>query len=194
MTNPDKAPGSRIDQIIGHGDDNDGIEEYDNDLPLWWRALFYGSCIWAAGYWINATFIDESFNQASWYEVEMAAAAEMWPDQGPASAADAITPERIAEGKEVYGQMCGSCHGANLEGGVGPMLSDDVWIHGGSFEEIAHTITVGVTEKGMLAWGPILGAEKIGSLAAFIYDASGGAEARKASPKPTTTAPMGDEG
>ena len=31
------------DQILGHGDEADGIEEYDNSLPTWWLGLFVGS-------------------------------------------------------------------------------------------------------------------------------------------------------
>ena len=37
-------------QILGHGAESDGIEEYDNPMPNWWVGLFYLTIIWAAGY------------------------------------------------------------------------------------------------------------------------------------------------
>ena len=58
---------SRADKVMGHGDDNDGIEEYDNALPAWWLALF-GLCIlWGVGYAIEFHFISQR-SQASMYE------------------------------------------------------------------------------------------------------------------------------
>ena len=30
----------------------DGIREYDNPLPGWWRAIFWGSIVFAAGYYV----------------------------------------------------------------------------------------------------------------------------------------------
>src|SRR5678810_63529 len=30
----------------------DGIREYDNPLPGWWRSIFWASIVFAAGYWV----------------------------------------------------------------------------------------------------------------------------------------------
>jgi len=61
-----------------------------------------------------------------------------------------------------------SCHGPNAEGGIGPNLTDAFWIHGPSEDSIRATITNGVSAKGMLSWGPILGERKIKMLAAYV--------------------------
>jgi cytochrome c oxidase cbb3-type subunit 3 len=48
-------------------------------------------------------------------------------------------------GQSVFGDNCATCHGAGGGGGKGyPNLRDDVWLHGGSLEDIQRTITVGV--------------------------------------------------
>jgi mono/diheme cytochrome c family protein len=37
---------------------------------------------------------------------------------------DAASPGDPARGKELYGEVCASCHGQSGEGGVGPRLQD----------------------------------------------------------------------
>ena len=78
------------------------------------------------------------------------------------------TPAAIEAGEDVYKANCVACHGAELQGGIGPNLVDSTWIHGGKPDEIVATITNGVAAKGMPTWGPILGNEKIGEVAAYI--------------------------
>ena len=36
--------------MMGHADDNDGIEEYDNPLPDWWVGLFLITIVYGIGY------------------------------------------------------------------------------------------------------------------------------------------------
>src|SRR5512146_2685246 len=43
---------SRIDESRLMDHSYDGIQEYDNPLPGWWRAIFWGSIVFAAGYWV----------------------------------------------------------------------------------------------------------------------------------------------
>jgi cytochrome c oxidase cbb3-type subunit 3 len=51
----------------------------------------------------------------------------------------------LALGASVFGDNCATCHGAGGTGGKGyPNLRDDVWLWGGSLEQIQHTITYGV--------------------------------------------------
>ncbi|MCB9758501.1 MAG: c-type cytochrome [Alphaproteobacteria bacterium] len=162
------------DLILGHGDECDGIEEYDNALPAWWLGLFYFTIAWAVVYAVNYHFVAND-SQAALYDAEMAAAAEQWPQQEitQVSAAD-ITEDAVDAGKAVYDANCVACHGPNLEGGIGPNLKDSEWVHGGTLTDITRTITEGVPEKGMLTWGPILGPQKIAQVASFVYSAGGG--------------------
>ncbi|MED5369402.1 MAG: cbb3-type cytochrome c oxidase N-terminal domain-containing protein [Myxococcota bacterium] len=158
------------DQILGHGEECDGIEEYDNDLPGWWVGLFIVSIIFAIGYTANYHFISQT-SQTAQYQAQMDEAAALWPaPEGPI----AVTDEMVAEGKEIYMTNCIGCHGPELKGGIGPDLTDAEWIHGGSLAEIEHTVTEGVPEKGMVAWGSILGPVKIQKVTAFVHSSGGG--------------------
>ena len=154
-------------RLMGHGDEADGIEEYDNPLPDWWLGLFWICILWAVGYTVHYHFIADR-SQETLFQAEMAAAAERWPAEAAASAEFALTPEAIQAGEEVYAANCYMCHGTTLEGGIGPSFLDEEWVHGNTPEEVIHTITEGVVEKGMLAWGPIIGAEKVNQAAAYV--------------------------
>jgi len=160
---------SMRDRVLGHADESDGIEEYDNPLPNWWLGLLYFTIIWAVVYGIHYHFI-AGRSQPKALAAELAAAETRWPKEAAAAAATTVevTPETVAAGKEIYAANCVSCHGAEMQGGIGPNLVDTTWIHGGAPEQILATITNGVPEKGMLTWGPILGPEKVAQVAAYV--------------------------
>jgi len=160
---------SMRDRVLGHADESDGIEEYDNPLPNWWLGLFYLTIIWAVVYGIHYHFV-AGRSQPGALAAELAAAEVKWPRQAAAAAATelAITPEAVAAGKEIFAANCVACHGADMHGGIGPNLVDTTWIHGGAPEQILATITNGVPDKGMLTWGPILGPEKVAQVAAYV--------------------------
>jgi len=153
-------------RILGHADEADGIEEYDNPLPDWWLGLMWFTIIWAVAYGVHYHFIAHR-SQEGRLAHEMQAAEVRWPAEAGA-AAFAITPEAVEAGEAIYMQNCVPCHGAEMQGGIGVPLDDDEWIHGGDPESVVRTITEGVTEKGMLAWGPILGPEKVNQVAAYV--------------------------
>lgn len=157
------------DKLLGHADDNDGIQEYDNQLPTWWVALFAVCVLWAAAYPVYWHFIQDN-TQERLYEEELLAAEAQWPTK-EIKAEDIVADEAtLASGKAIYDTNCMACHGATMEGGIGPNLVDDEWIHGGELTDIVRTITEGVPEKGMVTWGPVLGPEKISQVAAYIHE------------------------
>ncbi|MCO4743704.1 MAG: c-type cytochrome [Proteobacteria bacterium] len=158
------------DQLLGHSQDNDGIQEYDNDLPDWWLGLFFICIIWA-GFYVAYYHGYMQTSQAQLYDEEVAAAIVAYgtPEEVDLASVE-ITPEMVAAGEPVYVKNCVICHGETLEGGPGggPSLVDAEWIHGGSYPEIVHTVSEGVPAKGMLTWGPILGEEKVQQVSAYV--------------------------
>ena len=166
--------------------DYDGITEYDNPLPRWWLMLFYGGIVFAAVYipWYHfgpgPLMVEE-------YEAQMASAAAAMPVKRGASALDLASaeqdPARLAAGKETFGKLCVACHTADGGGLVGPNLTDDYWIHGGSMADVVHVITEGVPEKGMISWKTQLKDDEIVSVAAYVRSLRGTTPANPKAPE-----------
>jgi len=157
------------DRVLGHEDEADGIQEYDNPLPDWWLGLFWITIIWAVGYLVYYHFIAHMSPQVALAQ-ELTQAEERWPQEAEAEAELTVplTAEAVAAGEQIFKTNCTACHGADMRGGIGPSLLDDEWLHGGSEREILTTITDGVISKGMISWGPILGPEAVREVAAYV--------------------------
>lgn len=82
-------------------------------------------------------------------------------------------PQAIRDGERLFGQMnCASCHGYDLDGGMCPNLVDDFWRYGGTPAEIYNSIAQG-RPQGMPAFGPLLPAEEIWRIVAYIQSMGG---------------------
>ena len=153
----------------------DGIQEYDNKLPLWWVYLFYATIIFGVIYmlrfhvWDGDSLVDE-------WRADTLAIEELRESKAPHSPSegDAATPEDLEEGKEVYASTCASCHGEKAQGVVGPNLTDDYWLHGtGTPSDIENAVLKGIPEMGMPAWESVLGAKKVQQVVSFVVTLSG---------------------
>ena len=162
----------RPDQIIGHGHEADGIEEYDNKLPAWWLGLFYLTIAFAVWVFVDWHVITPR-SLAGDYDTEVAAAIAAMPP-APTPIPVIIDAAHIAAGQAVFAANCVSCHGEKAEGKIGPSLTDTTWIHGGKVEEIEMLVFNGFVAKGMIAWGPILGPEKVADVTAYVHSLGGG--------------------
>lgn len=69
-----------------------------------------------------------------------------------------------------YQQFCASCHGKNLDGGLGPSLIDDEWKHGADAASIAKSINKGIPTAGMPAWERVLDANQVRALIIYIQE------------------------
>ncbi|MCB9365877.1 MAG: c-type cytochrome [Calditrichaeota bacterium] len=145
----------------------DGIHEADNPLPKWWVNLFLITIVFAFVYTpivhmfdlLPKRFLNRDIAQA-------AMAAEQ--REAELIASGAYDQDPIGAGKKYFGTFCVTCHGAYGEGGIGPNLTDNYWIHGPSEDQIIATVTNGVAAKGMPQWGPILGDRKIKMISAYV--------------------------
>ncbi|MBS1919143.1 MAG: c-type cytochrome [Bacteroidetes bacterium] len=178
------------DVLLDH--DYDGIKELDNTLPPWWKWGFYLTIIVAVIYLLRFHVFKTGPTPEQEYNNEMQIAAtkieanksknKIQLDENNVTMADATG---IAEGKKIYSGTCFPCHGAQGEGGIGPNLTDKYWLHGGSIHNIFKTITDGVPDKGMQAWGKTFTPEEIRDLSSFVLSLQG-------TNPPNAKAPQGD--
>jgi len=168
------------DVMLDH--DYDGIKELDNVLPPWWVYLFYGCIIFAAVYLVRFHVIGD-YTQAEEYEKEVALAEEAHtkylltaPDLVNVDNVELLKDAAsIAEGKKIYeANNCLSCHGQNLEGGIGPNLTDANWINGGGVKNIFKLVSEGSTNNPVMApWKDVIKPSDIQKLASYIVSLVG---------------------
>lgn len=183
------------------GHEWDGIKELDNPLPRWWLWVFYGCIAFAVVYWVLMPawpglggYTPGLLKQSDRVNVVRELnALQAQRGRGEAMLATAslqqieadpdLQAHALAVGQSVFGDNCASCHGVGGGGARGyPNLRDDVWLWGGSLEEIEHTIRVGVRSahaetrmSQMPAFGRdgMLDAGQIGDLTEYVVALSG---------------------
>lgn len=178
------------DRILETHQDNDGIKEYDNPLPNWFVYMFLGTIVFAflyyayyyghswaisraAGVGTNLSSSGAAY-MASVRTAEMALGRSQTAEpQGQDLVAFLKSPASISKGESVYKTTCVACHGDQGQGVVGPNLVDNYWIHGGSQDAVIASIAGGYPDKGMPAWKPVLGAEKVRLAAAYVLSIRG---------------------
>ncbi|MFO0683398.1 MAG: cbb3-type cytochrome c oxidase N-terminal domain-containing protein [Sandaracinus sp.] len=147
----------------------DGIEEADNQLPLWWLATFAGTVIFALVYWQVYETWGVAPSTSEIYAAEMAerltSGGEVTDDVLVTLSADSSTTE---SGHQAFVTNCVVCHGDRGQGNIGPNLTDDHWIHGGAPTDIYATVRDGVGTRGMPQWGPVLGDRTLQAVVAYV--------------------------
>jgi cytochrome c oxidase cbb3-type subunit 3 len=176
-------------------EDYDGIKELDNPVPAWFNALFYGTVAFGLLYLLVYHNWDLAPLQKQEYDEEVYAAQLASQERLKNAPIDDINENNVKEskdqsvitsGKAAYIQYCAACHGQKGEGGVGPNLTDEYWIHGGTLAAVFKTIKYGVPEKGMVAWGTQITPTKISNISNFITSLQG-------TNPPNSKAPQGEK-
>lgn len=172
----------------------DGIRELDNHLPPWWKWLFYGSIVWGVIYFIAYHVTDSLPLQTEEYNTEVALAEEQVRKLRAANPGEVIDENTVilttdatalADGKEVFNNICASCHRMDGGGDIGPNLTDPYWIHGGSIKEVFLIVKNGVPNTNMVAWGGALSPEKMQNVSSYLLTLQG-------TNPPNAKAPEGD--
>jgi cytochrome c oxidase cbb3-type subunit 3 len=155
-----------VDQHTGTettGHEWDGIKELNTPLPLWWLWVFYATVLFAVIYWVlmpawpglndhtkGVLGHSDRVNVAEDLKALKESRGEHWQKLSGVPLADVEHDPDLLEfamvaGKAAFGDNCAGCHGSGGQGARGyPNLNDDVWLWGGSLDNIHQTITVGV--------------------------------------------------
>jgi cytochrome c oxidase cbb3-type subunit 3 len=178
------------DFLLDH--DYDGIKELDNALPPWWKYGFYITIMIAVIYIFNFHVFGSGKNPTEEYAVEMEE-AKAQKEIFEASNKDKIDENNVpmadaaglTSAKEIFTTKCWPCHGKLGEGGAGPNLTDNYWLHKGSLNDIFLTIKNGYPDKGMQSWAKDFTPKEISFLASYIKTLRG-------TNPPNAKAPQGD--
>ncbi|MCX5744810.1 MAG: c-type cytochrome [Proteobacteria bacterium] len=159
----------------------DGIHEYDNPLPGWWRAIFYGSMIYALVYFIIFVKTDwiaspeQTYRAAAleWSATHEASSTAMVSASEDQLAAGARDPAMVERGQTIFTTKCATCHTPDGRGLIGPNLTDLFQIHGSKREDLFNTIRDGAPGTAMMPWGTQLPATDLVAVASFVSSLRG---------------------
>lgn len=164
--------------VTGHN--YDGIQEYDNPLPGWWKWLFVGSFAYSLVYllYFHTGAPNRSIYEA--FDVAVAVSQQklfaqignLEPDQATLLKYESDA-DWLKYGQSVYRSNCASCHGANGGGLVGPNLTDESWKHIKGITDIAKIVQVGAAGGAMPAWSNRLSQNDIVMVSAFVASLRG---------------------
>lgn len=160
--------------------DYDGIRELDNKVPSWWTWGFYLFILFAVVYLYRFMVSGSMPNQ--YQELAMqnedAERAKAIYLKNSANNIDEnnvvmLGTDGIAEGAKIYAKNCVACHGDKGQGGVGPNMTDDYWIHKGGIKDIFYSVKYGWQEKGMKSWKDDLSPEQMAQVSSFLKSLRG---------------------
>ncbi|HEV2483045.1 MAG TPA: cbb3-type cytochrome c oxidase N-terminal domain-containing protein [Puia sp.] len=174
-----KPAEQEADLDLGH--DYDGIRELDNRLPPWWLYGFYCTIVFACIYLWRYHVAHTAPLPAEEYRIAVQEAA-IRKAEYLKKAADNVdentvklltSPDDLAAGRVVFEGTCFACHGKHGEGGVGPNLTDDYWLHGGNINDVFRTIKYGWPDKGMKSWKDDYSPRQIAQIASYVKSLGG---------------------
>lgn len=171
--------------------DYDNIRELDNKLPPWWIYGFYITIIFAGIYLWRYHVSHTAPLSHEELQIELARAEEEKAirlqksgggiDENTVKLLTAAAD--IEAGKKIFTATCAPCHAADGGGIVGPNLTDEYWLHGGSVKDVFKTIKYGVPDKGMQPWKGQFSAAQLAQLTSYIKSIKGSKVANPKEPQ-----------
>lgn len=162
------------DPLTGH--EYDGIAEYDNPMPTWWRRTFWATFCFSIGYFVHYQLTGNGASVSEIYEADMRQHRELVAAQ---SLGQEMTEEGLAklmgdpslmkDARTVFVARCSQCHADQGQGNIGPNLTDAHWLYGSaSLLDLHEIVSNGRVQKGMPAWARMLRPLELAQVVAYI--------------------------
>jgi len=166
------------DPLTGHS--YDGIEEFDNPLPGWWKWLFIATIVFAFPYWAfyhggaSGRTLADSYDRAlaANMELQFAEIGEVQAN-GENVVKFLGRPSWLAFGKTVFKSNCTSCHGEDGGGKVGPNLTDEYYKHIKNVDDFITVMENGAGAGAMPAWKNRLSTNEIVLVSSYVASLRG---------------------
>jgi len=81
--------------------------------------------------------------------------------------------DNLTVGGQTFTRLCIQCHGPQGQGGIGPNLTDNFWIHGAGITNVAKSIKYGYPDKGMISWRTELSPDEIVRVSSYVQSLHG---------------------
>jgi len=165
---------------------HDGIQQFDNPIPGWWKWIFVASIVFSVFYAMyihigapGRSIVEKYDTALAFYtRLQLSGIGDLEP-----------TPETIMlyankkkwlrVGQSVFRTNCATCHGRDGEGKVGPNLTDQLYKNVRKVEDIARIISEGAGNGAMPAWAKRLSLNEVVLVASYVASLRGNPTAAK---------------
>lgn len=169
----------------------DGIQEYDNPLPGWWKGLFWLTALFAIPYTIWYHFMGNEIYERydnKLAEIEAAEALIEKLDDSQASLLAMLDDaDVVAKGRGIFNGKgaCFACHLADGGGvtGLGPNMTDQHYKNLKTLGEFPTVIRSGVLGTAMAPYAKVLSHNEIVQVAVYVASLRGTTPANAKEPE-----------